>query len=190
MSDGFEFRAIVREVPDPLAQKRREDRENGRQKAQKYAEEALLTMVTLMRQTQDEGIKFKAAQAVMNRAWGTPKAMEDEDKLKANRSIIEVLAEISEDFSEKERQKRLEAQKPALFTEKEALDAVLLQENAHENRPGHSPAGTGRGDGGSGPQDAVHADHGAAPGAVGSASEADQSAIDLLQSLDRSGNVK
>lgn len=143
MADSLEFRLIQRNVPDPVSQKRREDRENGRQQAQQYALEALQEAITVMRQTKDESIKLKAAKMVMDRAWGTPKAMEDEDKLRANRSIIDVLAEISSDFTALEAQKRIDAARAPKIEDTRLLDDIEYTDFL----PGDGQAGAGDGDG-------------------------------------------
>lgn len=132
----FELNLIRRDLPaDPAAEKRKQDREDGRQKALEYANDALCEMVTLMRTCPDPKIRLQAAKNVMDRAWGTPKAVEGEAQALKNRSIIEVLAAISADIQETERAAAKITQEPPVVTiekQEDVLDAILLQEDTDD----------------------------------------------------------
>lgn len=75
---------------EELTRQIRTDR--AQEQARLYADEALLTIVGLMRSSADEKMKFKCAMAIINRAYGAPKQVIEGD---AGGSIIEVLAQIS-----------------------------------------------------------------------------------------------
>lgn len=100
MVDGVDLKLICRErikteKVDSVTLRRREERESGRQKAAVFAEEALLAIVSTMRTTKDDGLRVKSAIYIINRAWGTPKAVVEEEEARRNQSIIELLAEMS-----------------------------------------------------------------------------------------------
>lgn len=98
---GLELQIISRgRMTDPVADKRKADKENGRLQAQVFAAEALLTAVKIMRTSVDETQQLKAAKLIMERAWGIPKsAVEEEDNNRAH-SILEVLAAMSTALSQ------------------------------------------------------------------------------------------
>lgn len=129
----FNLNLIRRDLPpDPATEKRRADREDGRQKAMEYANSALQTMVTLMNTSPDPKIRLQAAKNIMDRAWGTPKAVEGEAQALKNRSIIEVLAAISADIQETERAAAQITREPPVATiekQEDVLDAILLPED-------------------------------------------------------------
>lgn len=101
MSEGptFQLNIISRErtiaAPDPDLAKRKKDRENGRQQAQLYANEALLRAVAIMRNSKDESQVLKAIKMITDRAWGIPKSADEEEANAKNQSIIEILAAFS-----------------------------------------------------------------------------------------------
>lgn len=80
---------------DPDNSKRRADAENGRQKAQGFAEEALLAAVSVMRHSKDPTQILKACKMIMDRAWGIPKSADEEEANAKNQSIVEILAAFS-----------------------------------------------------------------------------------------------
>jgi hypothetical protein len=138
MSDGgrvlieLNLAAFSRQVArvDPVAEKRREDIETGRRAAQEFAYEALHGMVHLMRTSQDEGIKFKAQQEIMNRAWGKTKPLTEEEKQGADAAtILDILGEMSRNMTAIEN----EAARPKLIesTKEETdyydADAILIE---------------------------------------------------------------
>lgn len=123
----FELHLIRRDVTvDPAAAKRKKDREDGRQKAQVFAEEALQQMVALMRNDPDSKIRLQAAKYVMDRAWGTPKAIEDESQAQKNKSIIEVLAGISAEFAQIERVPAEMPENSIKIEQESGIEALLL----------------------------------------------------------------
>jgi len=88
---------IKRVTPDsPSDVSRRHDQETGRRLAHKYAEEAMLELVSLMRQTTDENVKLRSCKMIMDRAWGQTKALTEEEKKGADAgSILDILASVS-----------------------------------------------------------------------------------------------
>lgn len=98
---------------DPAAGQRKRDRENGRQLAQEHSAEAFMRVVQIMRTSPDEDKAMKAAIYVCNRAWGTPKAEQNEDPAITNKTMLDILEQISLTHStveQSERRKALEAQ--------------------------------------------------------------------------------
>ena len=135
MSEEIKLHLIQRVMPpDPLAEKRKRDRENGRIAALEFANEALLETVAVMRSTKDPSIKLKAAKEIMNRAWGTPKNVEDESKAMANRSMLEVLATISTELAALEHQPDAPVLEQTNFEDEDALEALLLPDDAENEQ--------------------------------------------------------
>lgn len=106
MSDGplFELKIAgrmgVAKAPAPpasLTESRRRQVEDGRQSVQPYVEEALFVLVSLMRQSSDEGLKYRCAMSLLDRAWGKPKPLPPDDPgaLGNGNSIIDLLAAAS-----------------------------------------------------------------------------------------------
>lgn len=98
----MEFEFLSRKIPVSFAGTDAQVREKiqhdaAAEKAREYADEAVLTIVGLMRGSQDERIKLKAAMTLIERAYGAPKQPENAS---ANESIIEVLARISTQANE------------------------------------------------------------------------------------------
>lgn len=126
--DKFELHLIRRTMPaekDPAADQRRQDRENGRQAALAYADEALLTAVAAMRTCPDWKQKLQAAKMIMDRAWGTPKADDSEQQKLANRNILDILATISLENTAKPLEKPVEAEKIEQKQTHSALEALF-----------------------------------------------------------------
>lgn len=99
---------------DPAAGQRKRDRESGRQLAQEHSAEAFMRVVQIMRTSPDEDKAMKAAIYVCNRAWGTPKAEQNEDPAITNKTMLDILEQISITHSraeQEERAKVLEAQR-------------------------------------------------------------------------------
>lgn len=102
---GFELKMIgrlnpakSRSVPsnDSAIEGKRRDQEAGRQLANQFAQEAFLQIVATMRTTTDEGMRIRCAEKIMNRAWGLPKAVSEEERKGADaHSLLDVLAAFS-----------------------------------------------------------------------------------------------
>lgn len=123
----FELHLIRRDVTaDPAAAKRKKDREDGRVAAAAFAQEALQEAVALMRNCPDPKIRLQAAKMVMDRAWGTPKATEDESQIQKNKSIIEVLAGISAEFAQIEHKPAENEPEPMKIEQESGIEALLL----------------------------------------------------------------
>lgn len=92
-----ESRVVSQHAPPSASEvTRRQDQETGRRLANKYAEEAMLEMVNLMRQTKDENVKIRACKMIMDRAWGQTKPLTEEEKKGADAgSILDILAQVS-----------------------------------------------------------------------------------------------
>lgn len=126
--DKFELHLIRRSMPaepDPAAEKRKQDRENGRMAALEYANEALLTAVAVLRTCPDPKQKLQAAKMIMDRAWGTPKADDSEQQKLANRNILDILATISLENTAKPLEKPVEAEKIEQKQPHSALEALF-----------------------------------------------------------------
>lgn len=99
---------------DPAAGQRKRDRESGRLKAQEHAPEMLMMIVGIARDSgEDTKNRFAAAKYVCDRAWGTPKAEQNEDPAVTNKTMLDILEQISISHATSEhaeRQKALEAQ--------------------------------------------------------------------------------
>lgn len=81
---------------DSAIQSRRNDREKGRQLCADYATEAILTLVSLMRQDPDPNIKMRAAKMILDRGLGQTKPVTEEEKKQAGvADILELLAGVS-----------------------------------------------------------------------------------------------
>lgn len=132
MSDttiGFELKLVDRaRMTDPIAEKRKADKENGRLQAQQFAQEALLTAVGVMRTTKDETQKLKACKMIMERAWGIPKSAVEEEDNNRSHSILEVLAAISSTLQlpAAERVGAVTVEDKGLIISE--LDSILVQE--------------------------------------------------------------
>jgi hypothetical protein len=88
---------------DPAAAQRKRDRESGRQYAQQYALEMLAMSVQIARDmSNDTKDRQRAIEYVCNRAWGTPKAEQSEDPAIANKTMLDILANISRECFEVE----------------------------------------------------------------------------------------
>lgn len=84
----------------PDIERKRHDQETGRRLANEYAEEALLTSVHIMRTDPDPSIRLRAANTIMDRAWGKSKPLAEEEKKGADAgSILDVLAAVSTHMS-------------------------------------------------------------------------------------------
>lgn len=121
---GLEMRFIQREAPkapDPAAEQRKRDRENGRQQAQAYASEALLQAVTIMRTSKDEKTQLNAAKYIMDRAWGPPKAPDEQEIALGNRDVFDVLASISAEITQHIQEKDVDATVQARGPENDAI---------------------------------------------------------------------
>ncbi len=94
---------------DPVAGARKRDQETGRQEALKYAQEALLNHVRLMRTSPDEAIVLKASKEIMDRAWGKPVPTTPEDPKLANKSILDILEAVSITHAKVEHSERIKA---------------------------------------------------------------------------------
>lgn len=93
----MEFQFLSRKIPVTFAGTDAQVREQvqhdvAAEKARIYAEEAVMTLVGLMRGSKDDRVKLKAATTLIERAYGAPKQVVESN---ANESIIEVLARIS-----------------------------------------------------------------------------------------------
>lgn len=109
----LEMHFIQRNVPrqnDPAVEQRKRDRENGRQAAQVYAPEALLEAVNMMRNSKDEKQRLSAAKYIMDRAWGPPKAPDEQEVALGNRDIFDVLASISAEITQAIEEKPVNAE--------------------------------------------------------------------------------
>lgn len=116
MSDdvvGFELKMIGRFNPnrskavpgnESAVEGKRKDQERVRQLAATFGEEALLVYVSLMRTSTDENVRMRAADKVLNRAIGLPKAVSEEERKGADaHSLLDVLAAFSGAQAELER---------------------------------------------------------------------------------------
>lgn len=127
---SLELHLIRRSAPaeqDPAADKRRQDRENGRVAAQEFANEALLTAVTVLRTCPDPKQKLTAAKMIMDRAWGAPKVDESENQKLANRNILDILSAISQENT-KQLEKPVHAQQIEQKPSNPALEALFEEE--------------------------------------------------------------
>lgn len=137
---------IKRKVPltaeDPYAARRKKDREDGRQAAQMFADEALLLTVQMMRNPGvDDKVRFQCQREVMNRAWGTPKATADEDPRMAAHDMLEILAAFSLDAAAEETARRLlEATQPQQAVHPaqrlDELDYIEVTDDGQPDLPG------------------------------------------------------
>lgn len=97
-------------VEDPAAGQRKRDRESGRQQAQQDAPEMLKLMVQIARNdAEDTKNRFMAAKYVCDRAWGTPKAEQAEDPALTNKTILDILEQVSLSHAQVEQQQRQKA---------------------------------------------------------------------------------
>lgn len=133
----FQLNLIQRQPSaDPNAEKRRIDRENGRQAAQRFAEEALLETVAVMRTTTDPDQKLKAAKMIMDRAWGTPKAAETDQEVMKNRTILEIMANISSEITQVTYDMSQQQQKIEKTDINDAIEGLLLEEDPDDGESG------------------------------------------------------
>lgn len=111
---------------NPALAQLRQDQENGRREACRFAMEALYTAVSMMRDEKlDPKHRLNALKQVMDRAWGTPKPLSEEEKKGADaHSILDVLAAVSTTALASERQlKEVQAlEDKGISTEDEALE--------------------------------------------------------------------
>lgn len=95
---------------DPAAGQRKRDRESGRLKAQEHAPEMLMMIVGIARDAGEETKnRFAAAKYVCDRAWGTPKAEQNEDPAITNKTMLDILEQISLTHSTSEQAERVKA---------------------------------------------------------------------------------
>lgn len=136
----LELQFINRSPPkeaDAATEQRKRDRENGRQMAMGYAQEALLKAVTVMRTSKDEKQAFAAAKYIMDRAWGPPKAPDEAEIALGNRDIFDVLASISAEITQ-------------TIEEKEVNASIQVEEAKNGPIAGQIADGVGQGLGGAG----------------------------------------
>ena len=132
--DGlFELHMIGKLSPDakkpapenPALAQLRQDQENGRREAGKFAMEALYTAVAFMRDGKmDPKHRLNALKQIMDRAWGTPKPLSEEEKKGADaHSILDVLAAVSTTALASERQLKEVAaiEEKGVSTDEEAI---------------------------------------------------------------------
>lgn len=127
----LELHLIRRNVPDPAAEKRKADRENGRQQALEFAGEALLQTVHEMRTSKDAKQRLQAAKMIMDRAWGTPKADDSEQQKLKNRDILDVLAMISMENTKQIAEKPVAAEKIEQKQPISSLEDLLIGEGEY-----------------------------------------------------------
>ena len=130
-SQHIELHLIRRNVPDPAAEKRKADRENGRQAALEFANEALLQAVSVMRTSPDAKQRLQAAKMIMDRAWGTPKADDSEQQKLKNRDILDVLAMISMENTKQITEKPVAAEKIEQKQPVSSLEDLLIGEGEY-----------------------------------------------------------
>lgn len=103
---------------DPAAGQRKRDRESGRLKAQEHAPEMLMMIVGIARDSgEDTKNRFAAAKYVCDRAWGTPKAEQNEDPAITNKTMLDILASVSRECFEAEEAARKQIATQSRLTE-------------------------------------------------------------------------
>lgn len=123
---------------DPDAAQRKRDRESGRQYAQQYALEMLALSVQIARDTSnDTKDRQRAIEYLCNRAWGTPKAEQSEDPALANKTILDILEQVSIQNATLEHDARMKA-----IEAKPAHPAAVLPSATYELIEGTSVDGS------------------------------------------------
>lgn len=100
---------------DSYSERRRQAAEDGRQAVQPYINEALLSLVYLMRFSKDEQMIFKCAMKILDRGWGLAKPLPPDDPgaVGNGNSIIDLLAAASKHVGALERNGGLYGAVPA-----------------------------------------------------------------------------
>lgn len=154
----IQLNLIQRNVPTEqteAAQKKAQDRENGRLLAQQHAEEALQATLLAMRAgvtAKDWPTVLKASKQLMDRAWGTPKTEDNSSQVLTNRSILEVLAGISMEISNSQDQQAVDAKR---ISQDAAVEAEFSEVPGNERETVTIPRGTGAGAAGDDPNDEI-----------------------------------